>query len=297
MNEKNLRLNRFATASALAALVGWSVAVLAQPVAFAQTNSRSAGFRADRMLVKPKPNTDLTALHARLGTAVLRSFSGIGNLQVLQLSAGADVRMLLSAFQQSGLVEYAEPDFMVQAALEPNDFRYADGSLWALHNTGIYGGTSGADIDAPNGWDIQNTAGNIIVAVIDTGARYTHEDLAANMWSKPGESGRDLLGPDKGNNGADDDGDGMANASEDIAGTNPFSSNSILRVTSIIRTPPSSLSVTWSSVAGKTYQLETAPTPNGTYLSVGPIVTATSGSSSETVTANSSAFYRVRVVP
>src|SRR5947207_15989011 len=106
MSEKNLRLNRFATTSALAALVGWSVAVLVQPIAFAQSNSRSAGFRADRMLVKPKPNTDLTALHARLGTTVLRSFPGIGNLQVLQLSASADVRTLLSAFQQSGLVEY-----------------------------------------------------------------------------------------------------------------------------------------------------------------------------------------------
>src|SRR2546429_64577 len=188
--------------TALAALVGWSVAVLVQPIAFAQSNSRSAGFRADRMLVKPKPNTDLTALHARLGTTVLRSFPGIGNLQVLQLSAGADVRTLLSAFQQSGLVEYAEPDFIVQAALEPNDFRYADGSLWALHNTGIYGGTSGADIDAPNGWDIQNTAANIVVAVIDTGARYTHEDLAANMLVNPGESGRDFLGLDKSSNGA-----------------------------------------------------------------------------------------------
>ena len=217
MSEKNLRLNRFATTSALAALVGWSVAVLVQPIAFAQSNSRSAGFRADRLLVKPKPNTDLTALHARLGTTVLRSFPGIGNLQVLQLSAGADVRTLLSAFQQSGLVEYAEPDFIVQAALEPNDFRYADGSLWALHNTGIYGGASGADIDAPNGWDIQNTAANIVVAVIDTGARYTHEDLAANMWVNPGESGRDFLGLDKSSNGVDDDGDGYT---DDVHGIN-----------------------------------------------------------------------------
>src|SRR5438445_3744572 len=217
MSEKDLRLNRFTTTSALAALLSWSMAVLAQPIVFAQTDLRSTGFRADRMLVKPKPNTDLTALHARLGTTVLRSFSGIGNLQVLQLSAGADVRTLLSAFQQSGLVQYAEPDFILQAALEPNDFRYADGSLWGLHNTGIYGGTSGADIDAPNGWDIQNTAANIVVAVIDTGARYTHEDLAANMWVNPGESGPGPLGVDKCCNGIDDDGDGYI---DDVHGIN-----------------------------------------------------------------------------
>ena len=217
MSESNVRLNRFASASALAALVGWSVAVLAQPIVFAQTNLNSAGFRADRALVKPKPGTDLTALHARLGTTVLRSFSGIGNLQVIQVSPGADVRALLGAFQQSGLVEYAEPDFIVQAALEPNDFRYGDGSLWGLHNTGNYGGTPGADIDAPNGWGIQNTAGNIVVAVIDTGARYTHEDLAANMWVNPGESGPGLLGVDKSANGIDDDGDGYI---DDVHGIN-----------------------------------------------------------------------------
>ncbi len=95
----------------------------------------------------------------------------------------------------------------------------------------------------------------------------------------------------------DDDGDGMNNANEDVAGTNPFSSLSILRVTDITRTPPSSLSVTWSSVPGKMYQLETAPSPDGTYLSIGPIVTATTTSSNETITATTPAFYRVRVVP
>ena len=56
----------------------------------------------------------------------------------------------------------------------------------------------------------------------------------------------------------DDDGDGMNNAWEDMAATNPFSSASILRITGISRIQPSSLSVTWSSVNGKTYQLESA---------------------------------------
>ena len=94
----------------------------------------------------------------------------------------------------------------------------------------------------------------------------------------------------------DDDGDGMNNASEDVAATNPFSSASILRVTAISRIQPSSISVTWSSVNGKTYQLESATAPNGTYTSVGPTVTATATSTSETVTATTPAFYRVRVV-
>src|SRR5262249_14509962 len=124
---------------------------------------------------------------------------------------------LLRTFQQSSLVAFAEPDFIVQAVLEPNDFRYTDGSLWGLHNTGIYGGVPGAGIDAPRGWDIQDAASRIVVAVIDSGVRYTHEDLAANMWVNPGESGKDTLGLDKSNNGLDDDGDGFV---DDVHGIN-----------------------------------------------------------------------------
>jgi hypothetical protein len=39
--------------------------------------------------------------------------------------------------------------------------------------------------------------------------RYTHEDLAANMWKNPGETEPDALGRDKATNGIDDDGNGL----------------------------------------------------------------------------------------
>ena len=49
------------------------------------------------------------------------------------------------------------------------------------------------------------TAGskNIVIAVVDTGINYLHEDLAANMWRNPGETGVDANGKDKASNGID----------------------------------------------------------------------------------------------
>jgi subtilisin family serine protease len=173
--------------------------------------------RNQRILVKPLPGVDLKALHAITGSQVLKVFPFIGNLHILQLAPGAVVAGVIAIYQESGLVSYAEPDFIVHARLTPNDFRYNDGSLWGLHNTGIYGGIPGADIHAPEGWELQHTAEKIIVAVIDTGIRVTHEDLAANLWRNLGESGLDAQGLDKSTNGIDDDGDGYV---DDVHGIN-----------------------------------------------------------------------------
>jgi hypothetical protein len=54
----------------------------------------------------------------------------------------------------------------------------------------------------------------------------------------------------------DDDGDGMTNGAEDVAGTNPFDANSKFRITSITRSNQNTVSVTWSSVPGKAYKVD-----------------------------------------
>ncbi|MBN1256524.1 MAG: S8 family serine peptidase [Planctomycetes bacterium] len=87
---------------------------------------------------------------------------------------------------ETAYISSAGPDYIWSVALFPNDPNFAP--QWALHNTGQLGGTPDADIDAPEAWDITTGNPSIAVAIIDSGIDYTHPDLAANMWTNPGET-------------------------------------------------------------------------------------------------------------
>jgi len=88
-------------------------------------------------------------------------------------------------------VEYAEPNFEIHIPDStdtpllpfPSDPRFED--QWALANSGQRGGTQGADISAMRAWATTTGSDKVVVAVLDSGVDYTHEDLAPNMWKRP----------------------------------------------------------------------------------------------------------------
>ncbi len=82
---------------------------------------------------------------------------------------------------------------------------------WHYNNTGnVYANSTvvGADADVYAAWQLCTGNPDVIVAVVDQGVKYDHEDLAANMWVNKGEI------PD---NGIDDDGNGYI---DDVYGFN-----------------------------------------------------------------------------
>jgi hypothetical protein len=79
----------------------------------------------------------------------------------------------IEILKKTGLFAYVEPDYIVHMFLTPTDSAFVDGTLWALRNSGQNIGIPGADIGVTNAWDITTGSTNVIVAVIDTGIRYT----------------------------------------------------------------------------------------------------------------------------
>jgi subtilisin family serine protease len=145
---------------------------------FASAAHASAPYREGRILVQPKPGVRaeaLNALHSASHSQLLRAFDRFGRLQVVTVPPGQTVEAAVARYERSSLVAFAEPDYLIQTAgTVPNDPKYQDGTLWGLDV-----------IHAPQGWDVQSSASNVVVAVLDTGVRYTHQDLAANMWVNP----------------------------------------------------------------------------------------------------------------
>jgi len=110
--------------------------------------------------------------------------NGLDRIYLLKLPKQTDINKIINSYKKNSNVEYAEPNYIVHMDTIPNDL---NSSLWGLDNTGQTGGTPDADIDAPEAWDIQTGNANVVVAVIDTGVDYDHEDITANMWTNLNE--------------------------------------------------------------------------------------------------------------
>jgi endonuclease/exonuclease/phosphatase family metal-dependent hydrolase len=99
----------------------------------------------------------------------------------------------------------------------------------------------------------------------------------------------------------DADGDGTNNRDEYRAGTNPRSTSSVFRITSIVRTG-SDFVISWPSIFGKRYQLETRPSyTSGSWTSLQTNLPGTGATMSATDTgvapAATQRLYRVVTVP
>ncbi|MCX8027439.1 MAG: S8 family serine peptidase [Thermodesulfovibrionales bacterium] len=164
----------------------------------------SEDYVPDQLIVKIKgdiKNAQVSDLHKSKGVSFVKNLAVLpnGTIQLVSLNKGSDIKSAIQSYMSDASVEYAEPNYKRYIkATTPNDIYFSQ--QWALWNTGSFaGGTAGADIKAPLAWDYSKGSNSLIVAVIDTGVDYNHEDLFGKIWQNAGENC---------NNGIDDDGNG-----------------------------------------------------------------------------------------
>ncbi|MBI2608680.1 MAG: S8 family serine peptidase [Deltaproteobacteria bacterium] len=119
------------------------------------------------------------------------------HMEVWELSDSTYMWDLIEALNRHPTVSFAEPDYELTlfwgskkkkkidnpplpAPIDSTPF-LSDPRLSEAY--GLY------KIQAPQSWNIYRGNPEIVVAVIDSGMDYLHEDLSANVWHNPGEMG------------------------------------------------------------------------------------------------------------
>ena len=134
-----------------------------------QSKYLAKGASEDTILVKFKSgvsNEQSAKIHQNNGTKVKKKVSGI-DVEVVSIPEGAKVGDTIDKFKKSNDVEFAEPNFLATAQLDPNDSLYS--SQWNLKK-----------ISAPLAWD-DAQGGDGPIAVVDTGVQSNHPDLSGEV--------------------------------------------------------------------------------------------------------------------
>ncbi len=112
-------------------------------------------------------------------------------MKVKPLAAGESAEEMLARLRADAEVEYAVPDRKVYLHATPNDPGFTN--QWYLQNAQPSG------INATAAWDITTGSNNVVIAVVDTGVRYDHEDLKATAAGGKLLPGFDFIAADPDN--------------------------------------------------------------------------------------------------
>ncbi len=118
----------------------------------------------------------------------------------MSYSADVSVEDVIQALSKNPHVAKVEPVWALPMSATPNDPLF--NSQW--HMTTL-------NMNVRAAWDHETGSDSIIIAIIDSGVKYSHSDLKGNIWVNPGEDvdgDRVVYDPDD-LNGVDNDGNGV----------------------------------------------------------------------------------------
>jgi thermitase len=157
--------------------------------------NETRGFGSPEVLVKFKSGVSrasIEELTLRLHDRIEDRIENVSGWEAIDDLDNADAAAIVAEYSQLAEVEYAEPNFEIEldetsegplVPIFPQDPQFSD--QWALANSGQRGGKEGADISATLAWAKTTGSDKVVVAVLDSGVDYEHEDLKKNMWVRP----------------------------------------------------------------------------------------------------------------
>lgn len=169
------------------------------------TTKRSTREDQPEILVRFRPGVTLDQIRATASAnhdVLTDEIESVSGLSVIDDLDNADAQSVADQYAaMTDTVVYAEVNYQIKlddpiqkevpgelvlrepAAEFPNDPMF--GKQWALNNLGQDGGKERADLDALKAWLTTKGSDKVVVAVLDSGVDFTHEDLRENMWIRP----------------------------------------------------------------------------------------------------------------
>lgn len=128
----------------------------------------------DEILLKFKPGVPDKAKDAIRNQHGLNKVDEIKQIGVERVKVSEQTRdKIIEALKKNPQIEYAEPNYITKAALTPNDTYFSIRTWWWWK------------ISAPSAWDISTGTPSAVIAILDTGVNYNHEDLSGKVIGTP----------------------------------------------------------------------------------------------------------------
>ena len=192
-----------------------SLAVFLMLISSSNSCFAKSNYRPDEILVKFKPGVSETTVYKFNKKFKIKKVHKTKHFRKILIPSNQKFDKILKEYQTSGLVEYAEPNYLAEAQSVPNDPLYY--YQWGL-----------AAIDVEKAWDITKGK-DAIVAVLDTGVAYENYGdyvQASDLSGTKFVSGYDYVNEDAHPN--DDNGHGTH-----VTGTIAGTTNNSLGVASV----------------------------------------------------------------
>ena len=160
---------------AISATLLLTASVAAREAAPLRESPAQSEFAPGQLLIRFLPSVSrgrADEILGERGAAQIRSVATL-DVRVLRLPPGLSVELAAEIFSRIPEVEFAEPNYVLHAVGPTNEII----DQWGL-----------LQIQAEDAWSHLGGAGPAsLIAITDTGIDRNHSDLAANIWTNPGE--------------------------------------------------------------------------------------------------------------